>query len=210
MIKSEGTYEIITPKTIGLTFNRKSLGRRSGHRGLFERLNLLGYTIKENDEEREKIYNNFIKIADKKRKVTDSDLIGVMNTLNYKTNFVLPLEFIDLDYTTKRKNPRARLVINYYGKRESSYGEGDGPVDAAFNAMRKILGNNVNILTYNSGSVGIGSDAIARAEITIKLDDNLITGEGYSTDIVKAAVASFIDAVNEYKIRMQQKQKDYK
>jgi len=204
VIKSQKNYEIIEPKDVGWTFNRKTLGRRSGQSGLFERLNLLGYDIPEDKSGREHIYNNFIAIADKERKVTDSDLIGIMKTLNYATDYVLPLEYVDLDYTMHREKPKAKLIVNYYGKRKTCSSYGNGPVDAAFAAMKHILGNNVDILTYNSNSIGVGSNATARAEITIRLNNNLVTGEGYSTDIVKAAVISFIDAVNEYKIRTNQ------
>lgn len=204
MIKSEKTYEIITPQTIGLKFNKKSLGSRSGKNALFERLRLLNYDLN-SEERKERIYDEFIKIADTQRKVTDMDLIYMMKDLGHTTNFVLPLEFVDLVYAAKGKRHKAKLIMNYYGKRKTSTDAGNGPVDAAFNAMKKILGNHVDILTYNSNSVGVGSDSTARAEITIKLEGDLITGDAYSTDIVRAAVGSFIDAVNEYKLRSDHK-----
>jgi len=203
VLKGETTYEIMTPESIGLTFNRLPLGRRSGKRALFERLSLLEYQIPEN--EKENIYSHFINIADYERKVTDSVLMKLMTDMEYKTSFVLPLRYINLDYTTTGEAPQAKLTLNYNGKLKFAFGKGDGPVDAAFDAMKQILGHNgeknVDILTYNSSSLGIGSKATAKAEITIKINDDLITGEGYNTDIVKAAVISFIDAINEYKIR---------
>ncbi len=77
-LKKREAFEIIEPSSIGLKSARIILGARSGKHALKYRLSLLN--IFPSDEELLKIYERFLKIADKKRVVTNKDLISIMKS----------------------------------------------------------------------------------------------------------------------------------
>ena len=67
------TYEIMTPQTIGKKGNDIVLGKHSGRKALDHRLKELGYEFTKIELDR--VYKGFIEICDRKKAVTDQDLI---------------------------------------------------------------------------------------------------------------------------------------
>ncbi len=67
------TYEIMTPATIGKKGNDIVLGKHSGRKALNHRLEELGFTFTR--EELDRVYDGFIEICDRKKIVSDQDLI---------------------------------------------------------------------------------------------------------------------------------------
>ena len=77
------TYEIMTPKSVGLTGNRIVLGKHSGRFALNKKLEDLGYSLVK--EELDRIYTKVTRLADQKKVVTDNDLLMLVDeTLNHK------------------------------------------------------------------------------------------------------------------------------
>lgn len=74
-LKNSGNYEIINPEDVGVANSSIVLTARSGRAALKHRLELLGYTL--NKAELDVLYENFIVVADEKRKVEDEDLIAL-------------------------------------------------------------------------------------------------------------------------------------
>ncbi len=73
MLKNPLTYEIMTPQSVGVPNNELVLGKHSGRRALDEKLKTLGFTFTK--EELEVVYTGFINLADKKKSITDHDLV---------------------------------------------------------------------------------------------------------------------------------------
>src|SRR5690606_36691518 len=69
VLKYVETYEIIDPKDVGIDDNAIVLTARSGRAALKNRLNLLG--VKLETEELDKVYQQFLELADKKKNVND-------------------------------------------------------------------------------------------------------------------------------------------
>ncbi|MFQ3677041.1 MAG: 2-isopropylmalate synthase, partial [Fimbriimonadaceae bacterium] len=72
VLKERTTYEIIDPKLVGAEKSEIILTARSGRHGLRHRLAELGYSF--SDERFEEIYENFLKMADTKKEVSEEDL----------------------------------------------------------------------------------------------------------------------------------------
>jgi 2-isopropylmalate synthase len=72
IIKDRRTYEIIDPAEVGAGESRIVLTARSGRSALRFRMSALGYDTSAMDVE--KLYGDFLRIADAKRSVTDRDL----------------------------------------------------------------------------------------------------------------------------------------
>jgi 2-isopropylmalate synthase len=76
---------------------------------------------------------------------------------------------------------------------------GVGPVDAALNAVRKVLSGveDIRLTEYHLEAITGGSDALA--EVVVKLEDsrgNIASGKAAREDIVNASVEAMISAIN--------------
>ncbi len=78
MLKNRLTYEIMTPQSVGWTNTRMVLGKHSGRHGLDARLRQLGHKL--NADQLKAAYNRFVKLADKKKYVTDADLLYIVDS----------------------------------------------------------------------------------------------------------------------------------
>ena len=64
-VKKPNTYEIMSPETIGLKKEKLNLTARSGRAAVKGHMADMGYT--EQDYDLDKLYESFLKLADKKR-----------------------------------------------------------------------------------------------------------------------------------------------
>lgn len=78
-LKEKSTYEIIDPKTVGIPEGRLVLGKHSGRHALRAKCEHLGYTLTK--DELEAVYQGFIEIADRKKGVTDQEILALIHTL---------------------------------------------------------------------------------------------------------------------------------
>ncbi len=78
MLKNRLTYEIMTPQSVGWTDTRLVLGKHSGRHGLDARLRHLGHKL--SADQLNTAYNRFVKLADKKKHITDADLIYIVDS----------------------------------------------------------------------------------------------------------------------------------
>ena len=70
-------YEIMTPETIGLPPDRIVLGKHSGRHALQYKFKELGYDL--SGEEINVLYQNFIRLADRKKLIYEQDLIAMLS-----------------------------------------------------------------------------------------------------------------------------------
>ncbi len=77
---------------------------------------------------------------------------------------------------------------------------GDGPIDAAFKAIEKIVGKKLKLEDWSMDSVTEGKDALGDATVKLREigneNSNVYIGRGLSTDIVEASVKAYVNAVN--------------
>jgi len=70
------TYEIMTPKSVGVDHTNLVLGKHSGRRALDDRFKKLGHTL--THEQLDEVYHRFTELADHKKKIYDQDLLGLL------------------------------------------------------------------------------------------------------------------------------------
>lgn len=75
-LKEKSTYEIIDPKSVGIPAGRLVLGKHSGRHALRDKCEHLGQTL--NKEELDAVYDAFIALADRKKGVTDREIMGLI------------------------------------------------------------------------------------------------------------------------------------
>lgn len=195
------TYEIMTPESVGRSRSELVLGKHSGRAGLANRSRELGFELDENQVQL--LYEKFIDLADKKKEVFDDDLRMLIVSIH---NEAFETYHLKLVRTSGGDLPMAAVKLVKGEEIIEHAATGDGPVDAAFNAIEAITGVTGHLETFNIRATTPGKDALGEAYVTVNFDGRVISGNDASTDIIEAAAKAFLNAVNKY-IAFQQAKK---
>ena len=97
----------------------------------------------------------------------------------------------------------SELTLIVDGKEKAVKAIGDGPVDAAFNAVNSIILHTARLQLYQVHAVTEGTDA--QAIVSVKMEENgkISTGESADTDTVVASTKAYVNALNRLLIRRQ-------
>jgi 2-isopropylmalate synthase len=193
VLKERKTYEIMTPETIGLAGSRMVLGRHTGRHGFVERCKKLGYKL--NKDEVEQAYNRFLQVADKKKEVFDEDLVAIIDDEVRVIEHTFEMEYLRVLIETGT-SPKATVKIRSKEGVKEAEAEGDGPVDAAYNAIREATGFSPQLESYSIRAVTSGKEALGEATVKVRNDGRTFVGRGISTDIIEASAKAYIDAIN--------------
>jgi len=192
-LKKRETYEIMRPETIGLTESRVVLTARTGRHGLRHRLEEMGYTLSK--EELDKTYQRFLAVADKKREVFDEDLAAIISDEIHLIEQTYELQYLHVSCGTGTL-PTASVRIKTKGETRQAAACGDGPVDAAYEAIREATGQSPELENYSIRAVTSGKEALGEATVKIRDDSRSYAGRGVSTDIIEASAKAYVDAIN--------------
>lgn len=195
VINNRKTYEIMKPKEIGRDNDNLVLGRHSGKHSFREKLKY--YNLKLSKEQFEKAFLRFQNIADKKKEVSDDDiLIIVSNVLGqYPNGF--KLEYFDVK-TGNKIYPSATVKIVKGKNKFVSSSVGNGPIEAVFNAIDSAIGIETKLNDFVVSGVGSGRDSQGQVKVVIKANGKNYVGRGNSTDIIEASANAYINAINRY------------
>ena len=193
MLKERKTYEIMTPETIGLVGSRMVLGRHTGRHGFAERCKQLGYKLTK--DEIEQAYQRFVEVADKKKEVFDADVAAIISDQIRVVEQVYILDYLHVASGTGTL-PTASVKIRVQGETKIAVAFGDGPVDAAYEAIRQAIGRTPKLEEYSIRAVTSGTEALGEATVRIREDSRTFIGRGVSTDIIEASAKAYVDAIN--------------
>jgi 2-isopropylmalate synthase len=193
ILKERSTYEIMTAETIGLGKSRMVLGRHSGRHGFANRCKQLGFKLTK--DELEHAYLLFLGIADKKKEVFDEDIAAIINDEIHIVEQVYVLEYLHVACGTGTL-PTASVKIRTKDQTMQAAACGDGPVDAAYEAIREATGLSPKLENYSIRAVTGGKEALGEATVRITEDGRSHIGRGVSTDIIEASAKAYIDAIN--------------
>jgi len=195
ILANRETYEIMTPQSIGLPDSNMVFGKHSGKHAISNRLKKLGYEL--TSEEMEAFFEKFKDLADKKKTISDSDLAALAgHKINEATAGGYRLDRFTINSGNHiTSNAIVRLFDGEKHIEEISIG--DGPVDAAFKAIDKIINAPPHTLDdYTIRSISEGNDAQGEAVVRIKCGDITVTGRGLSTDITEASIIAYVNGLN--------------
>ena len=196
IIKSRETYEIMRAEDIGLVSNSLVLGKHSGRNAFKQRIQDLDI-MPENDNEFDALFFKFKDLADKKHEIFDEDLINLVSKIHTNKSSIA-FNYMNVS-TESGKRPHAHIILDIDGKMTEAKANGDGAVDAAFNAIEKIVGSDSELLLYSVNNITSGTDAQGEVTVRISKNDVVFNGHGADTDIVKASVLALINALNKLK-----------
>jgi 2-isopropylmalate synthase len=192
-LKERQTFEIMLPADIGAPESNVVLTARTGRHGVRHRLQELGYSYDE--EELERIYERFLKIADKKREVFDEDLIAIVHDEVHSVPAVYVLDYLQ---TTSGTGTIPTATVRLKIKEDVVQGSycGDGPVDATYRAIFELTDTRTKLKKYNIRAVTSGSEAMGEVIVNLELDGKMGIGRGVSTDVIEASAKALIDGLN--------------
>ena len=192
VIKSRETYEIMKAEDVGLVSNSLVLGKHSGRNAFRQKLNELN--IKVDEKKVDEIFFRFKELADKKHDIFDEDIIRLSNNQEVTNKHI---KFMYMNVVTESgKKPSALVKLEVDGKKMESSCTGDGAVDAAYNAVEDIINSNCKLLLYSVNNITSGTDALGEVTVRVSKNNNVVNGHGADTDIVKASILAFINALN--------------
>lgn len=195
MLKSQNTYEIMTPESIGLSRSNLNMTSRSGRHVIKHRMTEMGY--EEQDYDMDTLYENFLHLADKKGQVFDYDLeaLAYMESQSQSDDYYQMEQLVvQSDSTEGVATATVRLSID--GKAVTEAATGNGPVDAAYKAIERASNKDINITSYKLGAKGEGQDALGQVDITARYHEQNFHGFGIATDVVEASAQALVHVMN--------------
>ena len=196
VLKNVHTYEIIDPKDIGLDDNSIVLTARSGRAALKYRLHVNGVDF-DDDAKLDKIYQKFLKLADQKKEVTDAEVLMLAGADTADTHGV-KLDFLQVT-TGMGVRSVASIGLDLAGQKFEAASTGNGPVDAAIKALKKIITKQMVMKEFTIQAISKGSDDVGKVHMQVEYDGQVYYGFGANTDIVTASVEAYIDCINKFR-----------
>ncbi len=193
VLKNRENYEIIDPKDVGFPESSIILTARSGRAALKHHIERLGVSI--DKEELDAVYKKFLVLADKKKDVTDGDLLSLLG--KKLTNKELKITELEVTSSNKQKST-AKITINVNGDLRTAEAEGNGPLDSAKKAIDKIMERPVRLEEYLVQAVTGGSDDLGKVHIQVSKDGVFKYGFGADTDVIFASAQAYLEAVNKF------------
>lgn len=192
MLKHAGTYEIMTPESVGLTQSNLVLGKHSGRHAFRSKLEELGVDL--GDNQLNDAFVRFKDLADKKKEIFDEDLLALVDGGSREGQRVA-LEDLSLR-CGKGEKPRAVLRLSIDGEEHEAEVTGSGPVDAIFKGISSLVPGDYRLKLFAVNAVTGGTDA--QADVTVRLEENgrSVTGTAADTDTMVAAAEAYVAALN--------------
>ena len=193
MLKHSGTYEIMTPESVGLTKSSLVMGKHSGRHAFKMKLKELGFELGDNAVN--DAFRRFKDLADRKKDVYDEDIVALVDDEIVRGHD--RVKFVSLQVIAGSKGPQsAELELDIDGKRQMAKTTGNGPVDATFNAIKAMVPHTARLQLYQVHAVTEGTDA--QAEVSVRLEENgkSVNGQGADPDTLVASARAYIHALN--------------
>ena len=194
VLKNRETYEIIDPADVGVDESAIILTARSGRAALNHHLERLGYKL--DKDQLTEVYQDFLKMADSKKNIGDEDLAGLMHKSN-EDGHALKLDFLQV-VSGKTTVPMATVRLDINGEIVSATEAGNGPVNAAINAIDSIIKKELELKEFLIQAITRGSDDIGKVHMQIIHNNKTYYGFGANADIVTASIEAYLDALNKF------------
>ncbi len=195
MLQERTTYEIMRPEDVGYTGTNLVLGKHSGRHAFRDRLAQLGYTL--DDAAFEQAFKELTALADKKKDIYDADIIALVAKPVPEPDDVWKLVSLHTSAGTG-SIPTATIGLKHGDAEEVRIdaATGDGPIDAAFNALERVTGITAKLQNFQVRSLTMGKEAQGEVLVEIAVKGVIHHGKGISTDIIEASAQAYLKALN--------------
>jgi 2-isopropylmalate synthase len=200
VLKHHRTYEIMTPESVGVGKTSLVMGKHSGRNAFRTKLKELGYELGENAFE--DAFNRFKALADRKKHVYDEDIEALVD--DNVAHMHNRMKVTGLTVIAGTMGPQtATLTLEIDGVPQTVQASGNGPVDATFNAIKKLVPHEARLDLFQVHAVTEGTDA--QAEVSVRLEEGgrMVTGRGAETDTMVASARAYVAALNKLLVKRQ-------
>ncbi len=153
----------------------------------------LGYDLSEEDNLR--VYEAFRHVAEKKHFVGTKELDAIIAS----SAMQVPSTYKIVNYVINSGSiitATANILLEKDGAQSRGVGIGDGPIDAAFQAIEQIIGHHYELDDFQIQTVTEGRDAMGSALVKLRAGGRVYSGNGISTDIIGASIRAYVSALN--------------
>jgi len=194
VLANRQTYEIMTPESVGLARSEMVLGKHSGRHAFEERLVKLGLRVE--GQTINELFDSFKELADKKKLVSDRDIEALVLGRSLAVPQIYSLDRFVINSGTSLSSTATVHLRKDNADLNEQVAVGDGPIDAAFKAINKIVGIEAELQNLELNAVTGGTDAQGEARVRIQYQGELYNGHGVSTDIVESGIKAYLAALN--------------
>lgn len=191
VLKYRENYEIIDPVEVGIKESSIILTARSGRAALNHRLELLGFKL--GKDELDDVYHRFLVLADKKKEINDED-VRILAGEVFNGEKTMKLDLLQVA-CGKSMIPTATVGMMINGEVHFATATGNGPIDAAFSAVKQLISKTVHLEEFLIQAITKGSDDLGKVHIQVEHQGKTYYGFSANTDIITASVEAFIDAL---------------
>ena len=197
MLKHTQTYEIMTPDSVGVSKTSLVMGKHSGRNDFRSKLKEMGYELGENALQ--DAFNRFKALADRKKHVYDEDIEALVDEeIATQQDRVKVVALTVIAGTMGPQSATLTLDMGD-GRQQTVQATGNGPVDATFNAITKLVPHQGKLALYQVHAVTEGTDA--QAEVSVRLEDEhdggrAVTARAADPDTLVASAKAYVSALN--------------
>jgi 2-isopropylmalate synthase len=194
MLQHASTYEIMRPEDVGLSRSNLVLGKHSGRHAFRDRVAELGFDLDEFEVNR--AFQEFKKLADKKKDVYDGDIESIIMNAGSMTSGPWILKSLEVQTHTNEPATATVTLLGEDGSEVCKSALGDGPIAAAFQALETATGVSTVLRNFELHSATVGEDAQGEVVVTVQIDNQNFRGRGASVDIVEAGCRACLEVMN--------------
>lgn len=199
MLKNPENFEIMRPEDVGLKETNLVMGKHSGRAALRAKLADLGFEL--GDNQLKDVFVRFKALADRKKDIFDDDLVALMRDAETDAEAErIKVKFLRVICGTEAPQS-ADLTLTIDGVDHQVTATGDGPVDAAFNAVKQVFPHHAHLQLYQVHAVTEGTDAQATVSVRMEEEGRIVTGQSADTDTVVASCKAYVHALNRLLVR---------
>ncbi len=199
VLKNAETFEIMRPEHVGLAESSLPMGKHSGRHAFKTKLEELGIDLGQNAMQ--DAFVRFKALADRKKEVYDDDIVALVEESTATASAErIKLKFLRVICGTEAPQS-ADIILEIDGTEHSHTAQGDGPVDAAFNAVKALVPHDATLELYQVHAVTEGTDAQATVSVRMREAGKIVTAQSSDTDTVVASCRAYVHALNKLLVR---------
>ncbi len=153
----------------------------------------LNYDLTEDDAQN--VFDAFVRVASKNDTVGPKELDAIVASVAFQVPPTYKLE----SYVINSGNvitATCHIMLKKGDAVMESVCVGDGPIDAAFLAIEKVIGRHYELDDFQIQSVTEGREAMGETVVRLRFEGKIYSGRGISTDIVGSSIDAYLNAVN--------------
>ncbi|MVN86019.1 2-isopropylmalate synthase [Deinococcus sp. HMF7620] len=194
VLKARETYEIMNAELVGREAAVLVMGKHSGRAAFRKALTDLGYADLPDDKVQH-LFGRFKDLADRKGQIYSDDLRALVEA---RSDIPQTFTLEGFQITSgMNMTPVAFVRLHTPDGPVDATAHGDGPVEAAFQAINKITRITPELESYRIQAVTGGGDALGEVSIGARYGETSLHGTGVATDVVEASARAWLRVINQ-------------